>query len=527
MNAPLRIGFIINEKHELPAWEYAMLSEIEKSDYAVVPVFIVSRNRKAAPTSFGLRLFQWFERKWFGKKDDAYAVKPVPVSTSTVFLDSGNREAIAACNLDIVYCSCTVFYPDELLTVIKGGIWKIVFGTGKYKNGSPAGFWEVMNDEPVTGVSLQVHLSGGNDFVTVYNGITASVPYSVKNNLNCSSWKASSFFSARLREYYETGSELFFEKHRKTIADNVNNESLNRTPGSIKTVFLFVRNIGRYLQYKIRQQFKKGKFQILVVEQEMDVSNINLSQFQPLSLPNHVFQADPFIVKEDGKQYIFFEEYDYHLQRGHISVIESEKQYQFSTAVKVLEKPYHLSYPFVFKHENMYYMIPETGENRTVELYRATHFPQQWEFVMCLMKDILLLDATLLFLDNKWWLFGCSHSHPATSTNDQLYLFYADDLFTTNWKAHPQNPIVTDIGNCRPAGSIFFKEGHWYRPAQNNASKQYGYGIKINRIDVLNEKEYQETVVSSVSPDTCKDFLAVHTINFTDNLIVIDGITKR
>ena len=37
-----------------------------------------------------------------------------------------------------------------------------------------------------------------------------------------------------------------------------------------------------------------------------------------------------------------------------------------------LETPYHLSYPFVFRHEDDIFMIPESSANRTVELYRAS-----------------------------------------------------------------------------------------------------------------------------------------------------------
>jgi hypothetical protein len=45
----------------------------------------------------------------------------------------------------------------------------------------------------------------------------------------------------------------------------------------------------------------------------------------------------------------------------------------------VLERSYHLSYPFIFRWGSDIFMIPETSDNRTVEVYRAVEFPGKWE----------------------------------------------------------------------------------------------------------------------------------------------------
>ena len=192
----------------------------------------------------------------------------------------------------------------------------------------------------------------------------------------------------------------------------------------------------------------------------------------------------------------------------------------------VLEKPYHLSYPFVFEWENNFYMIPETAANKTVELYRCKKFPDEWEFVMNLFENITLVDCTLYYQNGIWWMFACTQNHPVTTSNDQLLLFHSENLFSNNWIAHPQNPVVTDISNCRSGGKIFSKDGKLYRPAQNNASQQYGYALKINCIEVLNEEEYRETEVFEILPGVKNNLLAVHAINFTDDVIVIDGIVR-
>ena len=40
----------------------------------------------------------------------------------------------------------------------------------------------------------------------------------------------------------------------------------------------------------------------------------------------------------------------------------------------VLEKDYHLSYPFLFEDNDELFMIPETATNKTIELYKCEEF---------------------------------------------------------------------------------------------------------------------------------------------------------
>jgi hypothetical protein len=143
------------------------------------------------------------------------------------------------------------------------------------------------------------------------------------------------------------------------------------------------------------------------------------------------------------------------------------------------------------------------------------------------MENAILYDATLLYYQNKWWMFATRQNHPYTSTNDQLFLYYSDSFLSSDWKAHPQNPVATKVSNCRPAGNIFQTGDKLYRPAQNNSSKQYGYAIKINEIEILNETEYKEKEVFEIVPGKGNKLSAVHTINFTNDLIVIDGIMSK
>ena len=145
---------------------------------------------------------------------------------------------------------------------------------------------------------------------------------------------------------------------------------------------------------------------------------------------------------------------------------------------------------------------------------------------MTLMKDVKAVDTTIYFYKNKYWLFTNIIENEGASTWDELFLFYSDNLETTNWQPHPMNPIVSDVRRARPAGNIFLHNGKIIRPSQD-CSKRYGYGIRLNEIKILNEDEYVENEIDFIGPGWETKVKAVHTINFKNNLTVIDANMRR
>ncbi|NQY09674.1 MAG: hypothetical protein HRT71_09195 [Flavobacteriales bacterium] len=71
----------------------------------------------------------------------------------------------------------------------------------------------------------------------------------------------------------------------------------------------------------------------------------------------------------------------------------------------ILEKDYHLSYPFVFEGDGTYYVIPEGKVNNNIELYKCLQFPFKWELEKVIMDDIAAIDTTVHFENGKYWLF--------------------------------------------------------------------------------------------------------------------------
>lgn len=526
MSRKLKVGLIVSSGGEAPAWYVHTITEVMK-DNGCDLTYITMNLAPASPRGpFFFRLFNRFEHWWFRRTPDAAALKPLPPGPATLSLDTASflltgdkLDLLRQHRFDVLY---TIHFdgrqPENLSAAAAFGLWFIVFGYGRFRHSAVPAFYEVMRRSPVTGSCLLAWKNGAE--AALYEGTTTTVPFSVKNNFNSIAWKSASYLVFRLRELASAGS-AFFAAHPP--ADPAPRRPF-ALPEDTRMAALFIKNLAGYLSYKIRSRFE-GRYTLLYAFAPFHPQKLAEMRFTSLPLPKGRFLADPFLVEKEGVHYLFFEEYDDQASRAHISVMELGAGGPVTPARPVLQKPYHLSYPFVFLHEGTYYMIPETASNRTVELYRAVDFPYTWEHVSNLMTDVELVDVTLHFEDRKWWLFACAANHPSVSTNDQLFLYYSNDLFSPAWTPHPCSPIATHAANCRPAGRIFRHDGRLCRPAQNNASPQYGFGLVINEITTLTENAYSEKPLASLAASSL-NLKACHHLDFTSSVVVIDGIRR-
>ncbi|MDD4413226.1 MAG: hypothetical protein PHR14_01540 [Oscillospiraceae bacterium] len=202
-----------------------------------------------------------------------------------------------------------------------------------------------------------------------------------------------------------------------------------------------------------------------------------------------------------------------------ISCISTDESGLFTEYPAVLERDYHLSYPFVFELDDQIYMIPETSENEAIEMYKAINFPEKWVLEKVLIKNISAVDATMIEHNNIYWLFA-GVSEDGKDFNTNLHLYYANSTFGP-WKPHPGNPIVSDPRRARPAGKLFYEGNMLMRPGQD-CSLCYGRAIWISRIEILNETEYREIPVRKIKPSVLSGNIGIHTMNSGKDYAVID-----
>lgn len=241
--------------------------------------------------------------------------------------------------------------------------------------------------------------------------------------------------------------------------------------------------------------------------------------FQEIDCGSDRFWADPIAITVNGVDAVFFEECLYAEGRGVISCAIVERDGKLGPSQRVLEKPYHLSYPFVFEHAGAVFMIPESSENRTVDLYRCTSFPFRWELEATLLTGVYATDSTLHHDGTRWWMFMTIGEHGSYAW-DELHIYFADAP-QGPWHPHPHNPVKTDARSARPAGPLFVRDGRLIRPAQD-CSVSYGGAVNLCEVEVLTTTDFRERVIGRIPPEWVRGSNGLHAITSTNRIEVID-----
>jgi hypothetical protein len=231
------------------------------------------------------------------------------------------------------------------------------------------------------------------------------------------------------------------------------------------------------------------------------------------------YYADPFVFRHEGTDYVFCEEFPYATGRAILSVFTVSGEGVASPPRPILERPYHLSYPMIFRHRDAIFMIPETSAAGGVELWRADRFPDRWVKEATIIEGTDASDATLIERGGRLWLFAAV-AGSGQSSWDALHLFHADRL-EGPWHPHPENPVLIDARCARPAGHMFERAGTLWRPAQD-CSGGYGSGLTMCSIDQLDPDHYTQRVEQRLMPPAAWRATGAHTLNAAGNIEVID-----
>ena len=547
----LRIGILLDD-YDVPAWQYKMFENIKNSDYADIKLLIINDNEKSHPNTTILSKLRnnygqithlmirkslvFIYNKLIGrntklpdadKKENCEAllknIQTIKVKTIqkkwSDYFHIKDILTIRDHDIDIlVRCGFRILRGD-ILHSAKYGIWSFHHADNYINRGGPAGFWESMESWPETGSILQILTEDLDNGIVLYRSFSCTNNMSLKDNRSNYFWKSLSFMTRNMKELYEIGGNEFLEKVEYYNRHPVfYSEKLYMKPSNYDLAKLTFKKIKEKARIVHNNKFYLNQW-ILMFHLRDEFSS-SLWRYKKIIPPKDRFWADPHVIYRENKYYIFIEEYMYNTQKGHISLIVMDEDGTYQEPEIILDRPYHISYPFVFEYENECYMIPESHSNKTIELYKCIEFPRKWEFQMNLMENIIAVDATVFYHNNKWWMFTNIVENDGASTSDELFLFSSRDLFSRNWEPHPLNPIVSDCKNSRPAGKIFSEKGRLYRPSQN-CSIRYGYGFNLNEITLLDENNYSEVLVSSVKPNWDKNVIGTHTFNRVDSLHII------
>ncbi len=437
--------------------------------------------------------------------------------------DEAGVVALRQCEVDVWLCFSAIPPRRPMHPVSRLGVWGIEIGLGVSATSIWGGATELGTGSPVTMVSV-VDYAASRDG-PLYRTFGATVTNSIRRNRLGSLHKGVSFFRRILERLPLNGDGGLVSAEPGTSAPAVPaHYPTIRAPtipvlGRVCWSLAATVAVNRFRLLKWRDQW-----QVAYHFADENDAAIRFERLRYLVPPRDCFWADPFAVEQEGRYFIFFEELPFRTQKGRIMVIEVFEDGDPGEPQVALDRPYHLSYPFVFDWEGSLYMMPETAANGTVEVYRCEEFPLRWRLHRVFLENISAYDATLWQDKDRWWMF-VNVAEPGADSSDELHL-YSSMTPLGPWTAHRANPVVSDVRSARPAGPLFSRDGVLYRPSQD-CSLAYGHSVLINRVDVLRDDAYRETAVDRVLPGWRKDILHVHTLGGTQRLRVIDYLVSR
>ena len=417
-------------------------------------------------------------------------------------------------NLDIILRCGSGILKGKILNCSKFGILSFHHGDNRINRGQPPGFWEVYNKSPSTGFIIQQlteDLDGGN---VIFRGNIMTKAFYTLNQSNL--YRYSYYYIKKILTKISNNNNLPNFEEKKPYYN-----MLYKEPSILQILLYVFLLVKKKLTTIILFKLLKKKYIWNVAFCHSNWKNLAMWKAKKIKNPTGAYLADPFLVESNKKNYAFVEEYNFEKKKGVISVylINSSTYERIGIA---LEENFHLSFPYVFKYENNYYLLPETSKNEDIRIYECINFPLKWKLKKILMKKVSSLDNMIFKYNNLWWLFCNLCVFDKDKSSSELSVFYSENgPITDNWLPHKKNPVITNVNLSRNAGLIF-DEKNTFRVSQSPNFMDYGNKFQINKILDLNNENYFEEQFCSVSPLFKKNLTGTHHISSNEKFTIFD-----
>jgi len=426
-------------------------------------------------------------------------------------------ETIRSYNLDFVLRFAFGIIRGEILQAARYGIWSFHHGDERKYRGGPPAFWEIHNDDPVTGAMLQRltdRLDGG---VVLQRCYIRTQRFSHRSNLNAILWATTHMPARVCRDIFNGCAEYLHAEPSRTEAPVLH------SPNDFQMAAFLCKTAVAWLKERLTSLLFAPDWNVGVVRQPIH-SFLN-PDFHPqvewLSYrKNNHYIADPFVLRVKSQVKLLVERFDFASNRGAIFETQLSGCESSPPAFKrSIDHGVHMSYPYLFEHEGRFYCTPEAYQTNGVSLYALDVERDVWSRVATLLDGFAAVDPTVFRYDGRWWLFCTNHDD---GVEQKLFLWHAPGLLGP-WEPHCANPVKVDVRSSRPAGRPFAFEGRLYRPTQDS-SKGYGGAITINRVNRLTTLEFAEEPVAHIGPVKGSPYRnGLHTLVGLDSVTVIDG----
>lgn len=245
--------------------------------------------------------------------------------------------------------------------------------------------------------------------------------------------------------------------------------------------------------------------------------------------------ADPIPYVMNGKRYIFMEVYDRFLNKGFIGVSEvDDKGTTIGRPVKIIEEPFHMSFPYIFEYKGNVYMVPETHQAKQIRIYKMGKNVYDWELFYAYDTEEELSDTIVLVKNEVVWLLN-TDKDKSNPYRTRMHLFKINNLLDKSELI--EIPLTRSQGsnedyfyNNRNGGRILKEGNKIYRVIQESEYLWYGKDTIIREIAECGDNGYAESadltkIEVSKLPISIRrkhEMLGVHTYGYSDMLEVID-----
>ncbi len=524
---PLRIGILVARGRALENWELMILDRIlAEPSLELAAVFPHPDPFEDGTTS---KLLSWGARLEAGTLARQPAYSPKYFHSHRHFIDCYDTDGDKRCatetitgamlrrlKLDLVIRTTPKGMADEAIAALPFGEWAFNFSDQQSAEADWFGYAEVLARAPTAEIALYARCDGKADKREI-----ARAAFNIKPS------------AARLSAFVRERSVTLLLRELARLADT---RQFN-PPAFVEATEAHAPSYGDLVRYGciVAGSVSAKAFRSIKARLHSDsaiwtlytgygqIDDFDPSEAVEIPPSDNSIKADPFLFEHEGKCYLFYEAYARGDRKAHIAVgrFDGDALTQVGVA---LERPYHLSYPFIFRDGDQIFMIPETHQARRLEIWRCSEFPLKWELHATAFEGQSPADSILIRHGAKWWLFtNLSDFHAYEDHCSELYLFEVDGPALTGIKPHKRNPVVIGSTEARGAGRIFEHDGRLLRPSQNNAHGIYGYGLNIMEIETLTLDDYRERRIRTITPGFKAGLHGCHHFDATGGRYILDA----
>jgi len=416
---PLRVGLVVAGTELLPA-AADVADDVIASEFAEVALVMVlgdgapglDRDPRRPMT---LPLYRRLDRKRFPCQKDPLALEDRSTALANLprvdiparqSVNEQRLAAIADARLDVIV-NLSSADMGWLADAAAQGVWSLRYGHARSGDLRTAFIQELAEGRPTVEVVLERRVPGTPP-EALARTVFATEPGSILRT-QARAFFGSSFLVIRALRDLHAGLE--------PVAPPADDVALDKPAPRRPTDWDLLRWVTPLVARKVRQRLSRVLRRSSHNEQwciafrtsggqGFDGPRSELARFRWVRSPGGRYYADPFLIRRDGRTWVFIEEYQFKLGKGVLSYAEVRSDGGIDQPIAALETPSHLSYPYLVTHGDDVYMIRRVA--RPASWGCTEPIPSRLVDAGEHPYDGPALDTSVVQWDDRWWFFTTS-----------------------------------------------------------------------------------------------------------------------